>query len=103
MHAQPSTRKLLLFGQAQTDFKEQLSLLKKDSAGMAERDLVVSIVEKEAEYQKYGVKRNAFTVILIGKDGGEKFRSDKPVAPDAIFGLIDTMPMRQSEIRGKTN
>ncbi|MBS9721932.1 DUF4174 domain-containing protein [Tianweitania sp. BSSL-BM11] len=40
-----------------------------------------------------------FTVILLGKDGQEKLRDSKPVSPDALFALIDSMPMRQREAR----
>jgi len=38
-----------------------------------------------------------FALMLVGKDGAVKFRSDKVVVPDEIFGLIDQMPMRQKE------
>lgn len=70
---------------------------------MAERDLVVIIVEKETEYKKYNVTPDQFTLLLIGKDGGEKFRSAKPVEIETIFRLIDSMPMRQAEMRSKEN
>ena len=43
--------------------------------------------------------RAAFEVLLIGKDGGVKLRRDKPVAAFEITALIDTMPMRQDEMR----
>lgn len=101
MHAQPSTRNLLLFGKGKAEHKEQLSLLKQDSIGMAERDLVIIIVEEEAEYKEYNVIPNQFTLLLIGKDGGEKLRSTKPVEIETIFTLIDSMPMRQAEMSGK--
>lgn len=40
-----------------------------------------------------------FTVILLGKDGGEKLRLHKPVTLKALTDLIDTMPMRRQETR----
>lgn len=40
-----------------------------------------------------------FAVLLIGKDGGVKLRSDEPVAAERLFALIDTMPMRRQEMR----
>jgi len=40
-----------------------------------------------------------FHAILIGKDGGVKGRWDSPVDMDALFGLIDAMPMRRQEMR----
>jgi hypothetical protein len=101
MHVQSSTRRLLVFGEAQPEFKKQLTLLHQDSSGIAERDLVIIIVEKESEYKKYNVISNQFTLLLIGKDGGEKLRSSKPVEIKTIFQLIDSMPMRQAEMKSR--
>lgn len=42
-----------------------------------------------------------FTVLLLGKDGGEKFRSHVPVAMDELNELIDAMPARQHEIKSR--
>ena len=52
-------------------------------------------------YDRYGISKNTFQVLLIGKDGGEKLRADNPIAPEKIFALIDTMPMRRAEMRRK--
>lgn len=41
---------------------------------------------------------NNVNVILIGKDGGVKSRTDY-LNLDELFALIDSMPMRQSEMR----
>ncbi len=46
-----------------------------------------------------GLKDGRFQVILIGKDGGIKFRSDTFVHPKQVFDLVDTMPMRRAEMR----
>ncbi len=43
------------------------------------------------------VAPDRFAVILIGKDGGEKLRRSQPIEAGLLFGLIDTMPMRQQE------
>lgn len=40
-----------------------------------------------------------FAVLLVGKDGGVKFRSARPVRAEELFALIDTMPMRRQEMR----
>lgn len=98
MHTQPATRNLLLFGRGLSEYEKQLTLLERDSMGIKERDLVITTVEKESEYKKYNVATDRFTLLLIGKDGGEKFRSTKPVAIETIFILIDSMPMRQAEM-----
>ncbi len=42
-----------------------------------------------------------FTVILIGKDGGVKMVREHRAALAEIFDLIDSMPMRQQEMREK--
>ena len=40
-----------------------------------------------------------FQAVLIGKDGGVKFRWNEVVAPAAVFDLVDAMPMRMREMR----
>lgn len=51
--------------------------------------------------RRFGVNQGTFTTVLVGKDGGVKlFRSGR-VSLTAIFALIDSMPMRQREMREK--
>lgn len=40
-----------------------------------------------------------FSVVLIGLDGGEKYKSNNLEKPDVFLDLIDTMPMRRQELR----
>ena len=47
-----------------------------------------------------GVEEKGFAVVLVGKDGGVKKVWRDPVDPKAIFTVIDSMPMRQKEMRG---
>ncbi|MEL6844299.1 MAG: DUF4174 domain-containing protein, partial [Bacteroidota bacterium] len=58
--------------------------------------------EEEVRYlrDRYQVSRKDFVAILIGKDGGRKLRREGNVLeePD-LFPLIDSMPMRQREMR----
>lgn len=49
--------------------------------------------------EQFGVSPNAFSLILVGKDGGVKLRRNDPVNLEEIFRLIDSMPMRQDEMR----
>ncbi|MDJ0783861.1 MAG: DUF4174 domain-containing protein [Desulfosarcinaceae bacterium] len=49
--------------------------------------------------RRYGVPADQFQIVLIGKDGGDKGRYGSPPALQAIFDRIDTMPMRQEEMR----
>lgn len=51
----------------------------------------------------FGLKPDQFQIILIGKDGTIKLRSDKPVPASKLFRLIDTMPMRKEEMRRNNN
>ena len=46
----------------------------------------------------YDPQGSGLTVVLVGKDGGEKARYRGAVDPDVIFGTIDAMPMRQREM-----
>jgi hypothetical protein len=82
---------------------EQRRFIEKQKAGVQERDLVVleltSGAKAETLRRQFAVKPEEFRVILMGKDGGEKLRKSAPIAPDELFGLIDSMPMRQREAR----
>jgi len=42
---------------------------------------------------------SSFSVMVIGKDGGIKLRSEEVIEPDELFSVIDRMPMRQREMR----
>jgi hypothetical protein len=37
----------------------------------------------------------------VGKDGGEKLRSDTVVSPEQLFSIIDAMPMRKDEMKNQ--
>jgi hypothetical protein len=52
--------------------------------------------------KRFSIKRGQCTVILIGKDGDVKFREQLPVDLSAIFAVIDAMPMRQREMRERS-
>ncbi len=69
---------------------------------MAERDLVVveAIGSATEVRQRFGIPADQpFAFLLIGKDGGVKLRRDVPVSISEVKALIDTMPMRQREMR----
>ena len=71
-------------------------------AGARERDLVlleaVGGSSAAAALRQRFALGPGFSALLIGKDGGEKLRSDGPVGADELFPLIDSMPMRQQEM-----
>jgi hypothetical protein len=51
--------------------------------------------------ESFSIRPGTFTVLLIGKDGGVKLRREGGVELGEIFSLIDSMPMRQREMREK--
>ncbi len=103
-----SVRRLLLFAGDSTDLnlKMQREMLQSDSLGVEERDLWIAVFTDPKTfrrmYEHHGAPRHEFSLILIGKDGAEKLRSDKPVTTTELFELIDAMPMRQAEMRTRS-
>ena len=74
--------------------------------GMAERDILIEqFCLTAANRNKFITHKIAidtgFTLILVGRDGGEKFRSTKLVSATTIFGIVDAMPMRIQEIKNQ--
>ena len=120
-----TNRLLLLFAPDRNDprFRQQLANLDPHAADLTDRDLIVvsltknqvppltpdalrrpaTVSARRSEQilarRRFKVSENTFTVLLIGKDGGEKFRSNLPITNDQLIQLIDAMPMRQQEIR----
>ncbi len=103
--AAPSLHRLVVVvGQAgDPRVTQQHAALEHDAAALRERDVVVQDITPEAarrDRPELGVTAQAgFEVVLVGKDGGVKLRRDKPVAASEITALIDTMPMRQYEMK----
>lgn len=107
------SRVVLIFGKAvDGKVERQVGLLQSQTAELAERDMVairitgdeanvfygeVSGLNASAIRQEANVNGGQFQVVLVGKDGGVKLRSDSVVRNVEIFDLIDSMPMRKSE------
>jgi hypothetical protein len=51
--------------------------------------------------ERFNLAKADFALLLIGKDGLEKLRSREVVSPETLFRLVDSMPMRQEEMRMK--
>lgn len=101
----PDRRRLLVFasGAASTALATQRRLLAGDAAALRERDLdvvedVVDAGGGSALRRRYAIAPGQFAVLLIGKDGGVKLRSDTPIAAARLTATIDTMPMRRDEM-----
>ena len=104
--------RLLLIGAPtarQADFQRQKTMLAADAKGMAERDFKVievaydqlSPADRQCWTQQLGQSLSGFVVVLVGKDGGVKRTSAKPLPATDFFGTVDKMPMRRQEMRGK--
>jgi hypothetical protein len=113
-------RPLLLFAKDAEDerLRRQLSAIEATRDRFEERDMVLIVVldagpsrvegqplaaEDAARLRAaHAVEASAFAVRLVGKDGGVK-RSDRDVVSmDALYAQIDSMPMRQEEMRDPT-
>lgn len=79
--------------------QHQLDAFRAEAAALHDRDNVVIVdIESESALRRIFAP-DGFTVILIGKDGGEKLRRNRVVAVDELNALIDQMPMRRREMR----
>lgn len=96
----PNHRHLLLFAPSADD--DRLARIERDlrehATAVSHRDLVVhraAPTDPASLRDAWDVPADAFCLILVGKDGGEKLRRDEPVELSEIFALIDSMPMRR--------
>lgn len=79
---------------------EQLQIFNDAGKGMRDRDLeIVQIATGDERYNKFEADSKTFTVILIGKDGTEKYRTHDVLLAENLFSLIDAMPLRQEEMK----
>ena len=108
-----NNRVVLVFGNpSDPKIGDQIELLESQEAELADRDMVIIQVSGEKARSVYGkasglnasairkeakVSGERFQVLLVGKDGGVKLRSDSVVRNVEIFDLIDSMPMRKAE------
>ena len=104
---------LLLFASSAKSpaYAEQLEVLEGEEKEVEEHDLLLGhVLEKgksrlagqalsEADVaglrERFDVGAEAFQVLLVGKDGTEKYRGDTPIKSSAIFKKIDAEPMQQ--------
>ena len=108
-------RLILIITEEKTEkFQQQITELQKHQQGLKERKLVVYKISPERYstgfqeenwksstelYGKYKVKNSDFRVMLIGLDGGEKLEQTEVLSIEKLFNTIDSMPMRQAEMR----
>jgi hypothetical protein len=108
-------RPLLLFAPTDSDPRllETLGRIEASRCDFAGRDMVIGLLVTEGSStldghvisadesrqlaNQYAIGDNAFSVLLIGKDGGEKLRVNDVPDLQAIYAVIDGMPMRSRE------
>lgn len=82
----------------------KLRLLKITPDSVQTFDYSIQPIKKAKEsglWSKLASDNTEFEVLLIGLDGGIKFRSKQLVNAQEIFDRIDSMPMRKSELDKK--
>ena len=93
----------------------QNKILAQNRAGLADRDLLVlqmspgeviridnnPLTQSNSDriYRDFSIDRDAFALLLIGKDGTVKLTRSRAVTMEVVFDLIDAMPMRQLEMQ----
>jgi len=105
-------KRLLVISAASLDdslLGQQRRWIQESVAGFRERDMaLIELFEadspgRSALRSKLTLEKGVFTVLLVGKDGGEKLRSQEPVPMAEVFALIDSMPMRKREMRQRAD
>ncbi|RBO54275.1 DUF4174 domain-containing protein [Rhodovulum sp. BSW8] len=98
-------RPVVVFADSPADpqYRTQMQLLTDRIDELAERDVVV-IADTDPEAQtelRTKLRPRGFMLVLIGKDGGVKFRKPLPWNVREISRSIDKIPLRQQEIRDR--
>jgi hypothetical protein len=108
-------RPLLLFAPTERDPRlvETMRRIEDSRCDFADRDMVLGRIVTEGTstldghvvdnnqarrfLSEFGIGADTFSVVLIGKDGGEKLRVAGVPDLQAIYAVIDGMPMRARE------
>jgi hypothetical protein len=108
-------RPLLLFAPTESDPRlvETMRRIEASRCDFADRDMVLGRIVTEGTstldghvvdsnqaqrlVSEFGIVPNSFSVVLMGKDGGEKLRIAGVPDLQAIYAVIDGMPMRARE------
>ena len=109
-------RPLLLFAPSESDPRlvETMRRIEASRCDFADRDMVLGRIVTEGTstldghvvdtsqaqrlVSEFGIGPDSFSVVLIGKDGGEKLRVANVPDLQAIYAVIDGMPMRAREM-----
>ncbi len=109
-------RPLLIFTESEKSklYQSQMKEFEGNERCIDERDMILISIFSNEEVQidnkkyfldnynellkKFSFDKSDFALILIGKDGTVKLKSEKPIEANKIFDLIDSMPMRKREM-----
>ena len=73
--------------------------MKENNCEILNRDLLHFHFSNDGKTGNQTTKNDqSFRILLIGKDGGIKYESNRYVPLIQLFKLIDSMPMRQNEM-----
>ncbi len=91
------------------DVKSALQIIDNNTSKFTERDILVFVYKdnifystnrKATDIKKSDILPKTYDgYVLIGKDGGIKSKALYPFNLEQLFNLIDSMPMRKSEMR----
>jgi hypothetical protein len=86
---------------------EQKRQIESMKGGAGERDLVLvqppaGSAQAKALRTRLSLGDEPFQAVLVGKDGGAKLRAAKPIMARELTATIDAMPMRQDEMRQRS-
>jgi hypothetical protein len=111
LHAEPLTQylwkhRVVLSFSATESTPERISLLKQieqyqcefDDRQMVHIDLIAGSSDHLLLSRQFSLPDMDFNLVLLGKDGGVKLLTSQP-SLEKLLTLIDTMPMRQRELR----
>jgi hypothetical protein len=111
LHAEPLTqylwkRRVVLSFSAAESTPERISLLKQieqyqcefDDRQMVHIDLIAGSSDHQLLSRQFSIPDMDFNLVLLGKDGDVKLLTSQP-SLENLLTLIDTMPMRQREMR----
>lgn len=108
-------RPLLLFAPSESDPRllETMRLIEASRCDFVDRDMVLGRIVTEGTstldghvvdtnqaqelMSEFGIGADSFSVVLLGKDGGEKLRAADVPDLQTIYAVIDGMPMRARE------
>ncbi|QQA41318.1 DUF4174 domain-containing protein [Pelagovum pacificum] len=94
-----AARPVVLLADDRQALEAQLSQLADRSAELVDRDMVV-VVDTDPDgglARRREIEPDGPSLVLLGKDGGVKHVEALPCDLDALFALIDSMPMRRRE------